>query len=245
MKRIFWHGALYVGLGCVPMGLMAAEMPRVEKKAGRYAMMVDGKPLLLLGVQINNSSSFASELPKVWPALEAAHVNTIEAPVYWELMEPEKGKFDFANVDLLVEGARAHHLRLVLLWFGTWKNGQAHYVPAWMKRDTKMYPRVIGARGKMLDVMSPNSSANLEADKSAYAALMRHLREVDGTEHTVILMQVENESGTIGAVGKRRPHNDEVHGSRSSRVPLSHPVLVTVAPDAEFISAFLEWAGEN
>jgi len=200
MKRIFWHCALYVGLGCVPMGLMAAEMPRVEKKAGRYAMMVDGKPLLLLGVQINNSSSFASELPKVWPALEAAHVNTVEAPVYWELMEPEKGKFDFANVDLLVEGARAHHLRLVLLWFGTWKNGQAHYVPAWMKRDTKMYPRVIGARGKMLDVMSPNSSANLEADKSAYAALMRHLREVDGTEHTVILMQVENESGTIGAV---------------------------------------------
>lgn len=200
MKRILLRIAVIIGLGCVSMGSIASEMPRIEKKDGRYAMMVDGKPLLLLGAQINNSSSFASELPKVWPALEAAHVNTVEAPVYWELMEPEKGKFDFSNVDLLVEGARAHHLHLVLLWFGTWKNGQAHYVPEWMKRDTKTYPRVINARGKVLDVMSPNSATNLEADKGAYAALMQHLREVDGTEHTVILMQVENESGTIGAV---------------------------------------------
>ena len=51
--------------------------------------------------------------------------------------------------------------------------------------------------------------------------------------------------GTNGVAVKRRPHNAEVHGSRSSRVPLYHPVLVTVAPDAEFISALLEWAGEN
>jgi hypothetical protein len=128
------------------------------------------------------------------------HVNTVEAPVYWEQMEPSPGQFDFSTVDLLVNGAREHDLRLVILWFGTWKNGQNHYVPEWIKSDTKKYPRQISAYGKLLDVMSPNSQANLDADKHAFAALMRHIRETDSRQHTVIMMQVENESGGIGSV---------------------------------------------
>ncbi len=100
-------------------------------------------PSLSLGAQINNSSAWPATLPSVWPALEAMHVNTVEAPVYWEQMEPQPGKFDFSNVDELLAGARQHHLRLVLLWFGTWKNGQAHYIPEWMKNDTKRYPRAV------------------------------------------------------------------------------------------------------
>jgi beta-galactosidase GanA len=94
-------------------------MPRVEKQDGRWAVEVEGKPYLMLGAQINNSSSWASTLPQVWPALDALHVNTIEAPVYWEQMEPQPGTFDFSNVDLLIDSAREHHLHLVLLWFGT------------------------------------------------------------------------------------------------------------------------------
>ncbi len=116
--------------GWVLSGLLAAipiwgqtpaqsAMPRVEKQDGRWAVEVEGKPYLMLGAQINNSSSWASTLPQVWPALDALHVNTIEAPVYWEQMEPQPGTFDFSNVDLLIDGAREHHLHLVLLWFGT------------------------------------------------------------------------------------------------------------------------------
>ncbi len=174
--------------------------PRLVKRDGRFAMMVDGKPFLMLGAQINNSSSWASTLPQVWPALDAMHVNTVEAPMYWEQMEPEPGKFDFSGVDLLVNGAREHKLKLVILWFGTWKNGQNHYVPEWMKSDIRKYPREIGLYGKVLDVMSPNSTANLEADKKAFAALMRHVHEIDAAQHTVIMIQVENESGSVGAV---------------------------------------------
>jgi len=179
---------------------LADDMPRIEKKDGRFAMIVAGKPFLILGAQINNSSSWASTLPKAWPALEDLHVNTVEAPVYWEQMEPQQGKFDFTNVDLLVNGAREHHLRLVLLWFGTWKNGQAHYVPEWIKTDPEKYPREISAYGKVLDVLSPNSTTNLDADKHAFAALMRHVKEIDAAQHTVIMIQVENESGSIGSV---------------------------------------------
>jgi len=177
----------------------AAEAPRVVERDGRHALMVDGAPFLVLGAQINNSSSWPEELPKVWPALEAMHVNTAEAPVYWEQMEPKKGTFDFSTVDALVMGAREHKMHLVVLWFGTWKNGNMHYAPEWVKADTKTYPRMINAAGEPIDVLSANSRTNLEADKAAFTALMRHLKEIDGTEHTVLMIQVENESGGIGA----------------------------------------------
>jgi Domain of unknown function (DUF5597)/Glycosyl hydrolases family 35 len=179
--------------------LCAQQLPRLEKKDGRHAFTIDGKPFLILGAQINNSSSWPGALKTAWPALEAMHVNTVEAPVYWEQLEPAAGKFDFSTVDLLIHGAREHNLHLVLLWFGTWKNGQNHYVPEWIKSDTQKYPRQVNAYGKLLDVMSPNSQTNLDADTRAFAALMRHIRETDSTQQTVIMMQVENESGGIGS----------------------------------------------
>ncbi|WP_263382130.1 DUF5597 domain-containing protein [Granulicella arctica] len=194
----------------------ATTAPRLLNKDGHFEMTVDGKPFLMLGAQINNSSSWASTLPHVWPALEAMHVDTAEAPVYWEQMEPEPGKFDFSGVDLLVNGAREHKMRLVILWFGTWKNGQNHYVPEWVKSDPKKYPREIGPYGKVLDVMSPNSATNLEADKHAFAALMKHVHEIDAAQHTVIMIQVENESGSVGAV---RDYSDAANKEFAGQVP--------------------------
>jgi beta-galactosidase GanA len=176
----------------------ASEMPKLIKKDNRYALLVDGQPYLILGGQVNNSSAWPASLPDVWPALEAMHANTVEAPVYWEQMEPQPGKFDFSAVDELVKGARQHRLHLVLLWFGTWKNGKMHYVPEWIKSDSAHFPRMIDQRGEPIDVLSPNAPANLEADKKAFVALIRHLREVDGVEHSVLLVQVENESGSLG-----------------------------------------------
>ena len=175
-------------------------MPRVAKQDDRYALMVDGRPFLILGAQINNSSSWPSTLPQVWPAIEAIHANTVEAPVYWEQLEPRPGQFDFANVDQLVRQARAHHVYLVLLWFGTWKNGKMHYVPEWVKADLARFPRVIDARGRPIDVLSPHGEATLAADKKAFAALLQHLKQLDGEQHTVLLVQVENESGSLGSL---------------------------------------------
>lgn len=63
-------------------------------------------------------------------------------PVYWEQFQPEPGRFDYATLDTLLGQAREHRARLVLLWFGTWKNGSSHYMPLWMKRDPERYPRV-------------------------------------------------------------------------------------------------------
>ncbi len=190
---------LLLAFGVLPL-TFGAEAPRLVQKDGRWALFVEGRPYLILGGQIHNSSAWPSELPQVWASLAALHANTVEAPVYWEQIEPEPGQFDFANVDQLVKGARAHNLHLVLLWFGTWKNGNMHYAPKWVKTDPKRFPRVIRADGEPIDVLSANSRANLEADKTAFAALMRHLKALDGNEHTTLLVQVENESGSIGTV---------------------------------------------
>ena len=127
------------------------------------------------------------------------HANTAEAPVYWEQLEPQPGQFDYTTVDALVNGAREHHLHLVVLWFGTWKNGNMHYVPEWVKSDPRKYPRMINAAGEPIDVLSANSTTNRDADKHAFAALMAHLKQIDANDHTVIMIQVENESGGIGS----------------------------------------------
>jgi len=181
-------------------GSFGAEAPKFIEKDGRWALLVDGHPYLMLGGQLHNSSSWPSELPAVWKALTALHANTVEVPVYWEQVEPQPGRFDWDNVDQLVKGAREHNLHVVLLWFGTWKNGNMHYVPEWIKTDTERFPRVIRADGEPIDVLSANSRSNLQADKAAFVALMRHLKVLDGAEHTVLLVQVENESGIIGSV---------------------------------------------
>ena len=178
----------------------AADMPKLVKHDGRFQFDVDGRPYLILGAQLHNSSAWPSVLPRVWPALEAMHANTAAAPVYWEQIEPEPGKFNFENVDILVKQAREHNIHLILLWFGTWKNGNMHYVPTWVKTDTTRFPRMVNPNGEPLDVLSANAPTNLNADKNAFAHLMRHLKELDGDIHTIIMMQVENESGAIGTV---------------------------------------------
>lgn len=177
----------------------AAEAPRFVAKDGRWALLVDGQPYLILGGQVHNSSAWPSELPAVWKSLSELHANTVEAPVYWEQMEPQEGKFNWDNVDAVVRGAREHNLHVVLLWFGTWKNGNMHYVPQWVKTDTRRFPRVIRADGEPIDVLSASGRATLQADKTAFVALMRHLKALDETERTILMAQVENESGIIGS----------------------------------------------
>jgi beta-galactosidase GanA len=60
----------------------------------------------------------------IWPKLAEAHINTILGCVPWEMIELEEGKFNFTELDGVIEGARKHGLRLILLWFGSFKNGK-------------------------------------------------------------------------------------------------------------------------
>lgn len=174
------------------------EMPRLEKDGSHYHLLVDGKPYFILGAQVHNSSGYPQALQAAWPAIHAIHCNTVMVPVYWEAIEPKEGVFDFTTVDADVSQARAEGVRLVLSWFGTWKNGAMTYVPSWVKNNPAVYPPMLDAAHRPVEALSPMSDASRERDGMAFAAFLRHLKQIDGTTHTVILIQVENEAGTLG-----------------------------------------------
>jgi beta-galactosidase GanA len=184
-------------LGALPLGAGAASapLPRLVSQNGRFTFMVDGRPYLILGAQLHNSSNYPGELARAWPVLKTLAINTLEAPVAWEQIEPEEGRFDFSWVDTLVSSARRHHVRLVLLWFGTWKNGASTYAPSWVKTDLVRFPRLLTREGAPTLTLSPFGADTLAADARAFRALMAHLARRDPA-NTVILVQVENEVGT-------------------------------------------------
>ena len=184
-----------------------APIPQIVRAGDRYALLVDGAPYIMLGAQVNNSSNWPAELPKVWPVIDAMDANTVEMPMAWEQIEPTEGQFDFSFLDTLLPQARAHHVHLVLLWFGTWKNNGPNYAPAWVKLDNARFPRVINAKGETMNSLSPLFPATLEADKTAFVALMHHLKQAD-PQRTVLMVQVENETGTYGAVRDHSPTGD-------------------------------------
>ncbi|MHC1479185.1 DUF5597 domain-containing protein [Frateuria aurantia] len=192
------------------------EIPSIRLDQGHYSLQVEGQPYLLLGAQIHNSNSWPEVLRQSWPAILATHANTLLAPVYWQQLEPTPGHFDYRNIDALLSQSRAHHLHLVLLWFGSWKNGQLQYTPDWIKTDPGDYPRALDASGQPLNDLSTLSAANLQADRRAFSALMTHLKQLDAEQHTVLMVQVENEPGLFGAV---RDHRAEANRAFAGRVP--------------------------
>lgn len=187
---------------------VAAERPFLRKQGTATQLIVDGQPLLIRGGEISNSSGEPDYLRSSWPKLQAMNLNTVLVPVYWDVVEPEEGRFDFSTVDGLLRDARAHGQRLVLLWFGSWKNSMSCYAPAWVKLDQTRFPRAQDSAGRGLEILSPFHAANRDADARAFAALMRHLRETDPT-HTVVMVQVENEIGMIPEARDRSPEAEK------------------------------------
>jgi beta-galactosidase GanA len=182
----------------------AAAPPHLAKQGTTQSLIVDGKSFLILGGELGNSSaSSAAYMEDHWARLKAMRLNTVIAPVYWELIEPGEGKFDWTSVDDLLRGARAHDLKLVLLWFGAWKNSMSTYVPAWVKRDQQRFPRAQLADGTSVEILSAHSPATRDVDARAFAALMAHLAEVDAREQTVLMVQVENEIGMLPSARDR------------------------------------------
>jgi beta-galactosidase GanA len=186
-------------LAAVATGALAAsDPPHLRTKGTTRQLIVDGTPFLILGGELGNSTaSDLKYLQQFWPLFGKLGLNTILAPASWELIEPHEGQFDFRSIDGLLEQARAHDTRLVLLWFGAWKNSMSSYVPAWVKRDQVRFARSQLPDGRGMEILSPFSAANRDADARAFAALMSHLRTVDARQRTVIMVQVENEIGMI------------------------------------------------
>lgn len=193
-----------------------ANLPHLEKRGVTTQLIVDGKPFLMLGGELHNSSSSSLEYMKpLWPRLAAIPLNTVLTPLSWELIEPVEGKYDFALVDGLLAQAREQHLRVVFLWLAAWKNGMSSYAPVWVKENTKRFPRVMlkNNEANILSTIAGFSDATRDADAHAFAAVMQHIREVDSRDHTVLMMQVENEVGVLGGARDYSPAAEQAFAS--------------------------------
>lgn len=183
-------------------GVFAYAQPALVKKNGSTHFEIDGRPYLILSGELHNSTSTSEAYMRrigVWEQMKEAHFNTVIASCSWDVVEKQEGQYDFSSVDHVITGARENGLKVVLIWFASWKNGISTYVPGYIKRDPGKYPLVQTRDGKYLNVLSTFSENAMNADKKAFSALMGHIRDVD-YDHTVIMMQVENEIGILGSV---------------------------------------------
>jgi len=204
-------------IGLLLVVTSAAGVPHLEKQGTAERLIVNNVPMLLLAGELGNSSaSSVRYMAPHWPRLKQMHLNTVLAPVSWELIEPVEGRFDWESADALIRAARAQDLKLVLLWFGAWKNSMSTYVPSWVKRDQTRFPRAQLPNGSGLDILSAFAPATRDADSRAFSALLAHLQEVDGAKNTVLMVQVENE---IGMLPVAREYGEAAERSFHDAVP--------------------------
>ena len=117
-------------------------LPALRTVAGGHQLLIDGRPALLLGGQLHNSSpSNPVYMRPVWDRLAAMGIRSVIGSASWAQIEPVEGTFDFSTVDAQIEEARNRNIRLVLIWFGAFKNAGSTYAPGWVRGDTGRFPR--------------------------------------------------------------------------------------------------------
>ncbi len=221
----------------------AADIPQLRKAGAAQQLVVDGAPFVMLAGELHNSSSSSlAYLKPVWPRLQALNLNTVIASLSWELVEPEDGRFDFTLVDGLLKAAREHELQLVFIWFATWKNGDGAYAPGWVKTNVTRFSRCHHRPGENTTQLSAFAEANVQADAQAFAAVMKHLREVDGKKHTVVMMQVENEPGVMPV---SRDHSPRAEAAFAGQVPAELMSYLAAHKDALIPDLKAVWARTN
>jgi hypothetical protein len=205
--------------------------PHLARQGSATQLIVDGQPFLALGGELtNNAATSLPMMDPIWPKLVAANLNTVLVGVAWGQFEPEEGHFNYTQVDGVIAKARENHLHIVFLWFGAWKNGTSSYPPLWVKKDYNRFPRIQIDDGRTVSIsgpvetLSPVSDATRDADAAAFAALMRHIKQVDDTTHTVIMIQVENEVGVLRDSRDRSPA-----ANRAFNGPVPAPLMSYLA----------------
>jgi len=177
--------------------LNAQELPQLKKEGNITRLYVDGKPFVMVAGELHNStSSNLAYLAPILPKLKEMGLNTAIASIAWEQFEPQEGKFDYSLIDGIISQARENKLKLCIIWFASWKNGLSTYTPLWVKKDSKRFFKLKQSNGSTGEVISSFCKEAQIADAKAYVQLMKRIKEID-KEHTVVMMQAENEVGAF------------------------------------------------
>lgn len=189
----------------------------LASRGTRAHLEIDGKPMLILAGELSNSAATCrDDIAAVMPRMKATGMNTVLVPAQWDLLEPVEGEYDFSLIDETVMRARENGLKVIFLWFGAWKNSMSCYAPMWFKRDTRRFPRAMTHNGKPLEIASAFSENVFQADRRAFMALIGHIASIDKDDHTVIMIQVENE---IGMLEDARDHSPLAERCYHSAIP--------------------------
>lgn len=217
MKRNRWILFVTALALALPFAADAADAPHLKQQGSVKQLIVEGKPFLILGGELGNSTaSDLKYLDAVWPTLKTIGLNTVIAPVEWDQIEPKEGVFDFRQLEGLLQQAEANKIKVVLLWFGAWKNSMSSYVPPYIKHDYNTYSMAQDDKGVPQDILSPYDPDTLKADQRAFGALMAHLKKID-KNHTVVMVQVENEIGMLPVVRDYCPQAQEAFNGQVPR----------------------------
>jgi len=201
---------LLIVLFTIQFGFSQNQISSLQKKGNKTQLIVNGKPFLILGGELGNSSATSMEnMQPFWPKLKSMNINTILTPVYWELIEKEVGKFDFTLIDQIIVKARKEDLKLIFLWFGSWKNSMSSHAPAWIKLNQEKFPRIKDDNNRSHEILTPFSENNLKADLNAFEKLMAHIKDFDKEDQTVIMIQVENQIGMLPTARDYHPLANE------------------------------------
>ncbi len=208
---------LILVLSVMTVGYVNAQKSTLQKQGTATQLVVDGKPFLILGGELGNSSAACTEdIERIFPKLQRMGLNTVLVPAYWDLIEPQEGQFDFTLTDKVIRQARQNDLKVIFLWFGAWKNSMSCYAPLWFKENYKKYPRAYTQKGKPLEIASAFSENVFQADNRAFSQWMEHVAAIDKEEGTVIMIQIENE---IGMLEDARDYSKEANALFNAPVP--------------------------
>ncbi len=173
------------------------QIPYLKTLQNHTQLIVDGKPFLMVAGELHNSTSSTPEyFSEAMQNAKDMNVNTVIASVAWEQFEPMEDKFDFSLIDFILKNANEKKLKVVLIWFASWKNGESSYVPLWVKKDAQRFFRIKNKVGESMTAISPFCEAAMVADVKAFATLMKYIKVKD-IHHTIIMMQPENEVGAF------------------------------------------------
>ncbi|MFI1744903.1 GH35 family beta-galactosidase [Thalassobellus sediminis] len=203
--------------------LCDAQIPFLRKSNKTTQLIVDNKPYIILGGELGNSTATSmANMESVWPKLKALNLNTVLVPVYWELIEKKQGEFDFSLIKQLIEEARNNNLKIVFLWFASWKNSMSSHAPEWVKLNQKKYPRAEDDKNIGQEILTPFSDNNLNADLVAFEKFMQFIKDFDSKEHTTIMVQVENEIGMLPTARDYHPLANEAFKKEVPKALISY-----------------------
>lgn len=179
-------------------------------KNGKVYITVDGKPFLYNAVQsMYPASKDYSEYVK---AAADAKFTVFSFWLYWRLLEPLNGMFDFSEIDRVIDAAVDNDIKLDIIWAGS--NFCDHldhrFAPKWLFCDSKYYlkdkngiPYIAEGYNEACPespAADPCNKELLQLEQRVLKALFEHLAEYD-TTHRVIAIQLENEINMQGYWG--------------------------------------------